>query len=103
MIPDRDFTQQQSVDGGRSAGGIIPDFVVFSGSASPLVLAVHGRYWHAGSFYNLEKSRRDTARLTGLGYDVVTVWDDDLANRLDYTMSQAVDHRQEVTERPLPW
>jgi hypothetical protein len=97
-----EFQYQVKVGGGRQPGGIVPDFVVYN-RTPPLALSVAGARWHAGTLANLAKDEHDRIQLMNYGWDLVMLWEDDLIDRLDYTMREALDFGREISLRPMNW
>jgi G:T-mismatch repair DNA endonuclease (very short patch repair protein) len=87
--PGIDFVFQSQLiglRGVRELGDAIADFVLIK---EKIVWRVQGEYWHSST----NEQARDTIqkeRLEGLGYTVVDLWQADLTDRFEYTMSQAV-------------
>ena len=83
-----DFEFQSHLIGGynRELGDAIVDFVLLK---AKIALRVQGEYWHT----SVQEKARDTIqkeRLRGLGYTVVDLWEDDLLERFEYVMQQAI-------------
>ena len=87
--PGVDFQFQSSYFGGRlDLGGLVADFVI-DVLTPPLIIRVHGEYWHT---LPGRKTRDffEKIQLLEHGFEVVDVWEDDLLSKLDFTMSQAL-------------
>ena len=81
------FAFQTSLAGGfYELGGAVVDFIL---TELNIALRVQGTYWHEGV---AKKGMDDIQRemLEGIGFTVVDVWEDDLENRLEETMTLAV-------------
>jgi len=81
------FDFQTSLAGGIFAlGGAVVDFII---PDRALAWRIQGEYWHRG----VEKTGSDTVQkeiLTGMGYTVVDILADDIENRLEQTLSLAL-------------
>ena len=72
--------------GVRELGDAIADFIL---TKQNIIFRVQGEYWHTGT----EGRARDLMqkqRLEGLGYTVIDLQENDLTNRFEYTMQQAI-------------
>ena len=82
-----DFQFQTSLMGGfYSLGGAVVDFLFPN---RMLAWRVHGEYWHSG----VEKRGSDLIQkelLANLGYTVVDLWEDDIRDRTDETLTKAL-------------
>jgi len=78
---------QSSLAGGYySLGGAVVDFLL---RARGLAWRVHSEYWHTG----VEIEAHDLIQkelLSGLGWRVVDLWQDDLEQRLNETLTKAL-------------
>lgn len=89
------FTFQGEFGGGRKLrGGAVPDFVVNWGGKG-LVLRVQGEYWHTlpgqGDRDFVQKMQMMGQYVNGLQVaSVVDVWEDDLYQRREHTMTMAM-------------
>lgn len=82
-----EYKFSSSIAGGHySLGGAVVDFLLPNRG---LAWRVHGEYWHTG----IEIEGHDATQrelLTGLGWHIVDLWQDDLENRLEETMRKAL-------------
>jgi len=81
------FTMQNRFGGFMEAGSIVVDFILIEFN---IVLRIMGSYWHTG----LEAEGRDIMGkelLIGQGYQVVDLWEENLApDKLEGTMQLAL-------------
>jgi len=86
------FDFQTSLAGGLFAlGGAVVDFIV----EPNLAWRIMGEYYHRG----IEKTGSDTIQkemLSALGYVVVDIWADDIENRLDETLTLALQGQEMI-------
>ena len=86
------FDFQTSLAGGLFAlGGAVVDFIV----EPNLAWRIMGEYYHRG----IEKTGSDTIQketLSALGYTVVDIWADDIQNRLDETLTLALQGQEMI-------
>lgn len=82
-----DFQFQSSLAGGYySLGGAVVDFLLPN---RLLAWRVHSEYWHTG----VEIEAHDLIQkelLSGLGWKVIDLWQDDLEERLNETLTKAL-------------
>jgi hypothetical protein len=93
MTPGVDFEFQSSYFGGRrEMGGLVVDFILPQYFGSGLVLNVQGFHWHRYSTQSRANDLLTKIRLQGppFFFTVVYLAEDDLYERLDYTMTQAL-------------
>ena len=81
------FTFQTSLSGGiYELGGAVVDFTL---DDLNIAIRVFGEYWHKG----VEKRGSDIIQrelLTELGYTVVDIWETDIKERLNETLTKAL-------------
>ena len=84
-----DFEFQSQLIGGaaRMLGDAIADFQLFK---EMIILRVQGEYWHS-STNEMARDSIQKERLTGMGYTVVDIWEQDLVDRLNETMQNAIE------------
>lgn len=84
-----DFQFQSSFFGGRrDLGGLVADFII-DAMTPPVVIRVQGEYWHVLPGRR-ERDFFEMIRLNEIGFTVVDAWENDLLERLDFTMDQAL-------------
>lgn len=95
MTERQDFEFQSSLFGGRiDMGGLVMDFL-FRGLFPPgLVVNVQGFNWHYLTTDQRAQNIITRQRLLNPGFTTVFVKEDDVLQRLDYTMSKALDGEQ---------
>ena len=85
------FEAQSSLMGGfYQLGGTVVDIII---PDRMLAWRVQGEYWHSG----VEKTGSDIIQkdqLTALGYTVIDLWEDDLRNRLNETLTLALEGQE---------
>ncbi len=85
-----EFDFQSSLMGGRlSRGGLVMDFILLE-FIPQLAINVQGEYWHFGSSILATKDRLTKERIIALGMNAINVREQDLLDRLDYTMRNAI-------------
>lgn len=74
------FSTQSAELGGRTTvGGAVVDFVVYGYIAQPMIIRVMGGYWHGPAHSDrMQGDEEQKARLEGLGYHVVDLWEEDI-------------------------
>ena len=84
---DIPFAFETSIAGGHfELGGAVVDFIL---TELNIALRVQGMYWHEGvAKEGMDDIQREM--LEGKGYIVVDIWEDDLEQRLEETMTLAI-------------
>ena len=83
------YFQLDILGGSTTSGGMIVDFLL-TDQHPELVLEVQGKPWHFGTSDLRAEDRLRKAILINLGFNVVYLRYSDLAERLQYTMKEAL-------------
>ena len=100
LVAGRDFQHTPPIAvSGTATGRAKPDFLILT-RRPLLVLEVQGLAYHLGrpDFIAHDQYRR--LLYLSHGYDVVYLYEDDLKQRLDFTLRLAVDYGRQVSVRP---
>ncbi len=85
------FSFQTSLMGGHfELGGAVLDFIL---TELDIGLRVQGMYWHQGvAKRGMDDIQRES--LEAMGLTIVDIWEDDLEDRLEETMTLAIQGRE---------
>lgn len=87
-VPGEEFVYQLALHGGRTLfGGFVADFYIRPGE---MIWNVHGLHFHLLKTQDRAKVALQKADLTSRGYRVISLWEDDLFERPEYTIEAAL-------------
>lgn len=89
-VGEGNFTYQASIGGGRlQLGGLVADFIIYT-TNPPIAINVQGSWWHRETSKDRANDLLAKIQLSNEGYTVVFLAEDDVVNRLNYVMRQAL-------------